>query len=123
MNTKSGPVGQTPTNHSPRRAGDIAEFYAVTWLWDQGYEVFLNCGADGAIDMVAMDPSGSFRKFDVKAYHLKHRGGRSKTDKQQDIGVEFIWFDPETRALAFSVPELRKKVNRFKATGRGLHEN
>ena len=22
----------------PSRIGDIAEFYALTWFWDQGYE-------------------------------------------------------------------------------------
>jgi hypothetical protein len=30
--------------HDDSRKGDIAEFYAVTWLWDNGYEVFRNCG-------------------------------------------------------------------------------
>ena len=30
----------------------MAEFYAVTWLWDQGYEVFRNCGCDGMIDLI-----------------------------------------------------------------------
>jgi hypothetical protein len=29
----------------PNRIGDIAEFYAVTWLWDNGYEVFVNSGS------------------------------------------------------------------------------
>ena len=24
------------------RKGDFAEYYAVTWLWDNGYEVFKN---------------------------------------------------------------------------------
>ena len=32
------------------RKGDMAEFYAVTWLWDNGYEVFKNCGCSGPID-------------------------------------------------------------------------
>mgnify|MGYP001340938645 CR=1 FL=1 len=36
--------------HSTNRKGDLAEFYAVTWLWDNGYEVFKNCGCDGFID-------------------------------------------------------------------------
>ena len=25
---------------SASRKGDLAEYYAVTWLWDNGYEVF-----------------------------------------------------------------------------------
>ena len=28
--------------HSDSRKGDLAEYYAVTWLWDNGYEVFKN---------------------------------------------------------------------------------
>ena len=27
----------TNTHMSPSRSGDFAEYYAVTWLWDQGY--------------------------------------------------------------------------------------
>ena len=41
--------------HSTNMKGDLAEFYAVTWLWDNGYEVFKNCGCDGFIDLVARD--------------------------------------------------------------------
>ena len=40
---------------SPNRTGDIAEHYAVTWLWDNGYEVFKNCGCTGPIDIIAKD--------------------------------------------------------------------
>ncbi len=36
------------------RKGDFAEFYAVTWLWDKGYEVFKNCGSTGIIDLIAI---------------------------------------------------------------------
>ena len=36
------------------RKGDLAEYYAVTWLWDNGYEVFRNTGCTGPIDMIAM---------------------------------------------------------------------
>ena len=37
------------------RKGDLAEFYAVTWLWDNGYEVFKNCGCSGPIDLIVRD--------------------------------------------------------------------
>ena len=40
---------------SDSRKGDFAEFYAVTWLWDQGYDVFKNCGCDGMVDLIAWD--------------------------------------------------------------------
>ena len=26
------------------RKGDLAEHKAIAWLWERGYEVFLNCG-------------------------------------------------------------------------------
>jgi len=39
---------------SPSRKGDMAEFYAVTWLWDNGYEVFKNTGCSGPIDLISI---------------------------------------------------------------------
>ena len=33
--------------HEPNRIGDMAEHYAITWLWDNGYHVFKNCGCTG----------------------------------------------------------------------------
>ena len=38
---------------SPSRTGDFSEYYAVTWLWDSGYEVFVNAGCTGPIDLIA----------------------------------------------------------------------
>ena len=42
--------------HTSSRAGDLSEYYAVTWLWDQGYEVFPNAGSQGMVDMIAWNP-------------------------------------------------------------------
>ena len=36
----------------------MAEYYAVTWLWDNGYEVFRNCGCTGSVDLIARDLKG-----------------------------------------------------------------
>ena len=47
------------------RKGDLAEFYAVTWLWDKGYEVFKNCGCSGPIDLIATK-DGKMTYIDVK---------------------------------------------------------
>ena len=44
--------------HDPSRVGDLAEHYAITWLWDNGYHVFKNCGCTGPVDIVAMSPEG-----------------------------------------------------------------
>ena len=30
--------------HEPNKVGDMAEHYAITWLWDKGYHVFKNSG-------------------------------------------------------------------------------
>ena len=46
--------------HSQARTGDIAEHYAITWLWDNGYEVFLNPGASGPIDLIAYKNGGVY---------------------------------------------------------------
>ena len=48
------------------RKGDFAEYYAVTWLWDSGYEVFQNSGCTGPVDMIAMDKKGKILLIDVK---------------------------------------------------------
>ena len=47
---------------SASRKGDLAEHYAVTWLWDNGYEVFKNCGCDGFIDLVVRDPKDTISR-------------------------------------------------------------
>ena len=53
---------------NPNRKGDLAEYYAVTWLWDQGYEVFQNSGCTGPIDMIAMTKQGDVTLIDVKTF-------------------------------------------------------
>ena len=45
------------SKHCDSRKGDMAEFYAVTWLWDNGYEVFKNCGCTGLADLVGAAPA------------------------------------------------------------------
>ena len=81
------------------RKGDFAEFYAVTWLWDQGYEVFLNAGCTGPIDLVAFK-EGETMLVDVKTRILSkagERGGHRKSQRQKNLGVVFLEFRPETR--------------------------
>ena len=51
-------ITDTKPKHDPNRVGDLAEHYAITWLWDNGYHVFKNCGCTGPIDIVALDPEG-----------------------------------------------------------------
>ena len=39
--------------HEPNRIGDMAEHYAITWLWDNGDHVFKNCGFSKTACMTA----------------------------------------------------------------------
>jgi len=94
--TKSGEVGRKLTSN---RLGDLAEFYAVTWLWDNGFEVFPNAGCTGAVDMVGMK-DGKVYLFDVKTYRgTKASHPNPRTKLQKELGVQYILFDPTTRNL------------------------
>ena len=99
-------TGQKPTD--PNRIGDISEYYAVTWLWDNGYEVFMNAGATGAVDMIAVDKSGKSILIDVKTMQKDYRSPtnvysirRVRSKEQRKLGVHFLAFNPETRKLHF----------------------
>ena len=92
------------------RKGDFAEYYAVTWLWDNGYEVFQNSGCTGPVDMIAVDKKGNITLIDVKTAQVDHRvstGNRvqfknPRTKKQIELGVIFLLFNPDTRKLRFA---------------------
>ena len=91
-----------------KRKGDFAEYYAVTWLWDHGYEVFQNSGCTGPVDMIAMNKKGDMELIDVKTFKKQKHGyqhmsnlPRSRTKKQVKLGVRILGFNPETRELRF----------------------
>ena len=84
-------------NESSRK-GDFAEFYAVTWLWDKGYEVFKNCGCSGPVDLIAIkNDEATF--IDVKTN--SGQSGRSRSLDQLKLNVKLLNFNPETRKLKF----------------------
>ena len=90
------------------RIGDMAEHYAITWLWDNGYEVFKNCGCTGAIDLIAISKTGKTRLIDVKSYTVP-KGSKERTRKpsgvrskeQKKLGVELLHYNINTRKLKF----------------------
>jgi|TARA_R100001460_G_scaffold97121_1_gene139614 Holliday junction resolvase-like predicted endonuclease len=98
----------TKPNDSSRK-GDMAEFYAVTWLWDNGYEVFKNCGCTGPVDLIARDKDGNISLIDVKCAqpqlhketgnNVTKSGSRSK--EQVNMGVKILQFNSKTRKLRF----------------------
>ena len=74
------------------RIGDLAEHYALTWLWYQGYEVFKNCGCTGPIDLIAVDSDGNHIFIYVKQgiYDKRYDMYTSctgRTSLQNDLGV------------------------------------
>mgnify|MGYP000238673230 CR=1 FL=1 len=87
----------------------MAEFYAVTWLWDNGYEVFKNCGCTGLADLITRDPKGAITLIDVKTGQPqmhKQEGNNftkstSRTPAQVTAGVKLLMFNPHTRKLKF----------------------
>jgi len=87
------------TKHDPNRIGDLAEHYAITWLWDKGYQVFKNCGCTGPIDLIAMDKEGNIKKLDVKS--LKASNLSARTQQQKDLGVQYLYYNSLTRKLRF----------------------
>jgi len=92
-------TGVKHTKHSPSMIGDLAEHYAITWLWDNGYHVFKNCGCTGPVDIVALSPEGKITLIDVKSY----KDGRlsSKTETQKALGVQYLHYNSETRKCRF----------------------
>ena len=83
----------------PSRLGDIAEHYAITWLWDQGFDVFKNSGCTGPVDMIALDREGDMLLIDVKTEKGWNTGYRSPLQKQ--LGVKILCFNPKERKLRF----------------------
>ena len=81
---------------NPSRTGDIAEHYVVTWLWDTGYEVFMNAGCSGPIDIVAVK-DGQATLIDVKSYASNGVGLPKRSDLQKELGVVYAHFNPKTR--------------------------
>ena len=98
-------IPSTPSSTS--RKGDLAEYYAVTWLWDNGYEVFKNSGCNGPIDMIAMDKKGETIFIDVKTaqpdvkYPKNYASGAIRTKRQIKLGVRVLLFNPSNRDLRF----------------------
>lgn len=95
------------TNTKSRsRVGDLSEFYAVTWLWDQGYEVFPNAGSQGMVDMVAWHPETEETiLIDVKtARKTKDNNddvSKTRTQAQIKKGVQIVVYNADTRNLKF----------------------
>lgn len=87
-------------NKDTSRVGDLAEFYAVTWLWDNGFEVYQNSGSTGPVDIVAIK-NGKVWLFDIKSKKSELNWGFTRTFAQEMLGVQILVFNPRTRKMRF----------------------
>tara|TARA_R100001594_G_scaffold95064_1_gene129328 strand:+ start:390 stop:704 length:315 start_codon:yes stop_codon:yes gene_type:complete len=94
-------------NTDVNRLGDIAEHYAITYLWDQGFDVFKNSGCTGPVDMIALDREGDMLLIDVKTGLRDYRYPNAlcnravRTPLQKQLGVQILSFNPKERSLYF----------------------
>ena len=98
LQLKKDGTREVPISESSSRKGDLAEHYAITWLWDNGYEVFPNAGSSGPIDMVAIK-DGEVTLVDVKTLWHNAHSHQVRTQEQKNMGVVFLGFEPATRKL------------------------
>ena len=103
INNSHGSAGATV---SDSRRGDLSEYYAVTWLWDQGYEVFPNAGSQGMADMIAWHPeTEEVILIDVKMVRTnkkdKDHYRRPRTPAQKEKNVCLLLYNADTRQLRF----------------------
>jgi|TARA_B100001146_G_scaffold193112_1_gene179438 Holliday junction resolvase-like predicted endonuclease len=94
--------------HDVNRKGDLAEYYAITWLWDKGFEVFKNCGCTGTVDLIAIDKDYNIKLIDVKTFGLDTRWNGTwtnvstpRTKEQIEMGVCLLGYNPKSRKLRF----------------------
>jgi len=90
------------------RKGDLAEYYAITWLWDKGFEVFKNCGCTGIVDLIAVDKNFNTKFIDVKTFIKDTRWNGTwttvssqRTAEQIEQGIQLLGYNPESRKLRF----------------------
>lgn len=78
----------------------MSEYYAVTWLWDNGYYVYKNAGCTGPIDLIAMK-GAEVKLIDVKTTRSTVRASSHRTATQKELGVVILEFNADTRKLRF----------------------
>ncbi len=104
----SAATGQKHINTDNSRKGDLAEHYAITWLWDEGYEVFKNAGCSGPIDLIAYNlETKETLLIDVKTFQEQPATGNytstpaQRSQLQKELNVVLLGFNPITRKLRF----------------------
>jgi hypothetical protein len=106
--------------HEKHIKGDRAELIAAEYFMSLGYSVHKNMSGHGPVDMVLIDEDGmgDVILVDVKALSLRTKNGwkvnRTPTKKQQELDVQLIFVNLDTREVLDVMPvkEKKKKVNK-----------
>ena len=98
-------AGQKPIDNedyrNSSRLGTLAESKAITWLLQQGYEVFNNVCSAGPLDLIIVDREGRTALIDVKTCAKRRNGFEEtkqkavRTEKQKALGVQLLMYRPE----------------------------
>ena len=106
--------------HSKHIKGDCAELIAAEYFMSLGYSVHRNMSGHGPVDLVLIDEDGmgDVILVDVKALSLRTKNGwkvnRVPTKKQQELDVQLIFVNLETREIYDAMPKKRdKKVKTY----------
>ena len=107
--------------HEKHIKGDRAELIAAQYFMGLGYSVHRNMSGHGPVDMVLIDEDGmgDVILVDVKALSLRTKNGwkvsRTLTKKQQELDVQLIFVNLDTREVLDVMPvkeKKKKKVNK-----------
>ena len=107
--------------HEKHIKGDRAELIAAEYFMGLGYSVHRNMSGHGPVDMVLIDEDGmgDVILVDVKALSLRTKNGwkvnRTPTKKQQELDVQLIFVNLDTREVLDVMPvkeKKKKKVNK-----------
>ena len=100
--------------HSKHIKGDRAELIAAEYFINIGYSVHRNMSQHGPVDLVLIDEDGTGDVIlvDVKAISLRTKNGykvnRVPTKKQQELGVQLIFVNLDTKEVLDIMPSKRR---------------
>ena len=100
--------------HSKHIKGDRAELIAAEYFINLGYSVHRNMSQHGPVDLVLIDEDGmgDVILIDVKAISLRTKNGykvnRTPTKKQQELDVQLIFVDLDTKEVLDIMPSKRR---------------
>ena len=107
--------------HSKHIKGNRAELIAAEHFMNLGYSVHRNMSGHGPVDLVLIDEDGmgDVILIDVKALSLRTKNGwkvnRTTTKKQQELDVQLIFVNLDTREVLDAMPKKKdKKIKRDK---------